>query len=361
MADDENEKTEAPSQKRLDEAFREGNVPKSIELGTWFVLFGLALALSAMGASAKGLMPILAIFLSRSHELPRDGAGLQNIVVQVFASLGAILSWPLVLIIGFALTGALIQHRIVVTLKSVAPQISRVSPMSGLKRIYGTDALINFVKTFLKFSVIAFTLVIVLWPRRHELPEILGFDPPAIVGLIRDDVISVLIAVLIAFGALAGGDYALQRLRWYNKLKMSRQDLKDEYKQQEGSPEIKQRLRQLRRKMAKQSMHQRVPKATLVVANPTHFAVALQYEEGMRAPLCLAKGVDHLALKIRGIAEEAGVPVIEDPPLARALHRMVEIDEEIPLEFYKPVAEIIGYVMRLNRSRLRPDARRPIR
>ena len=356
---DNEDKTEAPSQKKLDDALQEGNVPRSIELGTWFVFFGLALAISVMGANAQILSQVLSGMLARPHEMAVDAAGLSQIVTHLAAVVGSALAWPLVLIAAAALFGSMIQHQIAVTLKSVAPQLSRVSPLSGFKRIFGSEALINFVKTILKFIVVAVTLIIVMWPHRREMPQLLTFDPITIAHIIHADLLSVMIAVVIAFGVIAGGDYLVQRLRWYNKLKMTRHDLKEEYKQQEGSPEIKQRIRQLRRKLAKQSMAQRVPKATLVVANPTHFAVALQYEEGMRAPLCLAKGVDHLALKIRKLAEESGVPVIEDPPLARALHRLVEIDDEIPLELYKPVAEIIGYVMRLNRSRSRPDARRP--
>lgn len=358
---DQHDKTEAPSQKRIEDALKDGNVAKSIELGTWFVFFGLALALSVMGSGAKSVAGSLAAFLAQAHDMPHDASGLTELISRLFATLGSALAWPLVLILGFALIGSLIQHQVVASLKSVSPQLSRISPLSGFKRIYGLEALINTVKTLLKFAVVTGTLILVLWPHRNEVAKILFFDPVAIVALIHGDLIAVMIAILIAFGVLAGGDYFVQRLRWYNKLKMSRHDMKEEFKQQEGSPEIKLRVRQLRRKFAQQAIRQRVPRATVIIANPTHFAVALQYEEGMRAPLCLAKGVDHLALKIRQLAEDSGVPVIEDPPLARALHRLVEIDEEIPLELYKPVAEIIGYVLRLNRSRSRPDARRSFR
>jgi flagellar biosynthetic protein FlhB len=163
----------------------------------------------------------------------------------------------------------------------------------------------------------------------------------------------IFVAVISIYTLVAGGDYFLQWINWQNRLRMSRQDLKDEFKQQEGSPEIKNKLRQMRRKMSRSAMMGRIPKATVIVTNPTHFAVALQFEEGMRAPICVAKGVDVLALRIRQLATEYDIPIIEDRPLARSLYKLVEVDDEIPLDLYKPVAEIIGYVMRLHMRRRR--------
>lgn len=356
---DQEDKSEAPSQKRIDDAYKDGNVPKSQELGTWFVMFGSALALAFAGSSARNFSELMTPFLARPHELVADPSGLLQISTHLMILLAGVLAGPVAVIAGFALFGSLVQHRVVASMKSVKPQFSRVSPLAGFKRVFGTEALISFVKTILKFLIVGGALVFALWPRRDDIARIIFLNPASMAGLILDDMMALVIAMLIAFGLVAGGDYLFQRLRWYNKLKMTRHDMKEEFKQQEGSPEIKMRLRQLRRKMSQQSIRTAVPKATLVVTNPTHFAVALQYEDGMQAPRCVAKGVDHLALRIRGIAEESGVPVIEDPPLARALHRLVEVNEEIPLELYKPVAEIIGYVLRLNRSRSRPGPRRP--
>lgn len=357
---DQDDKTEAPSQKRIDDAYKEGNVPKSIELGGWFVFFGMALALAFAGSNATRFVHDMTPFLARPHEMPADPAGLMRLMAEVSAVIAFVLAGPMLLIFGFALFGAMTQHRIVATLKSVAPKMSRVSPLAGFKRVFGTEALLNIVKTILKFAIVGCAVFFALWPRRGDIARMIALDPAAMGAVILHDIVVLAIAIVIAFGFVAAGDYVFQRLRWFNKLKMTRHDMKEEFKQQEGSPEIKMRVRQLRRKMSQQALAQRVPKSTVVIANPTHFAVALQYEEGMQAPLCLAKGVDHLALKIRAMAEEKGIPVIEDPPLARSLHRLVEIDEEIPLEFYRPVAEIIGYVMRLNRSRSRPAPRRPV-
>ena len=158
-------------------------------------------------------------------------------------------------------------------------------------------------------------------------------------------------AVLALFVVIAIGDFGWQRYSWYQRQKMTKQEIKEEFKNSEGNPEIKAKLRQIRASRVRKRMMAAVPKATVIITNPTHFAVALQYEPGMAAPLCLAKGVDAIALKIREVAGEHRVPIVENPPLARALYATVDIDEEIPVEHYQAVAEVIGYVLRLKGRR----------
>jgi flagellar biosynthetic protein FlhB len=155
--------------------------------------------------------------------------------------------------------------------------------------------------------------------------------------------------VLAVYFILAILDFVYQRHSWIERQMMTKQEIKEEYKETEGNPEVKQKVAQLRRQQAQRRMMSKVPKASVVIMNPTHYAVALQYERGMDAPVCVAKGVDELALRIKSVAQENGVPVIENPPLARALHAVVDLDETIPEEHYKAVAEVIGYVMRLKR------------
>jgi flagellar biosynthetic protein FlhB len=157
-------------------------------------------------------------------------------------------------------------------------------------------------------------------------------------------------SVVAALAIVAALDYLWQYREWYEKQKMSLRELKEEFKQTEGDPAIKAKIRQLRQARSRKRMMAAVPKSTVVITNPTHFAVALKYERGMAAPICVAKGVDAIALKMREVATNANVPVVENPPLARALHATVEIDQEIPPEHYKAVAEVIGYLMRLNRQ-----------
>jgi flagellar biosynthetic protein FlhB len=157
-------------------------------------------------------------------------------------------------------------------------------------------------------------------------------------------------AVVAALAVIAGADYLFQYRQWFQRQKMSLQEIKEEFKQTDGDPHIKAKLRQLRQERGKKRMMAAVPKASVVITNPTHYAIALQYDRGMNAPLCVAKGKDLIALKIREVAAEHGVPVVENPPLARALHATVEVDREITPEHYKAVAEVIGYVMRLRKG-----------
>jgi flagellar biosynthetic protein FlhB len=189
----------------------------------------------------------------------------------------------------------------------------------------------------------------VLWADRDRLQSYAAMPPSVLLGIILSLAIKLLGAVLSVFAFVAVGDFVYQRFSWNKKQRMSKEEVKQESKEQEGNPEIKAKMRQIRMQRLRKRMMAEVPKATVVIANPTHFAVALKYESGMQAPVCVAKGVDALALRIRAVAEENNVPVIENPPLARALHASAEIDDVIPVEHYKAVAEVIGFVLRLRR------------
>src|SRR5450756_956888 len=190
----------------------------------------------------------------------------------------------------------------------------------------------------------------ILWPERHRLESMLAFDPSAILGITTNLTVQLMGAVVAMLAVVAIADYFFQYRQWYERQKMSLQEVKDEYKQSEGDPHIKGRIRQLRHARMKKRMMAAVPKASVVITNPTHYAVALSYERGMSAPVCVAKGVDTIALKIREIAGQHDIPIVENVQLARALHASVEIDDEIPVEHYHAVAEIIGYVMGLKRG-----------
>ena len=172
-------------------------------------------------------------------------------------------------------------------------------------------------------------------------------DPAIILALTKTLSLEMLGTVVAILFVVALADYLFQYRQWYERQKMSVRELKEEFKQTEGDPAIKAKIRQLRQTRMKKRMMAAVPKASVIITNPTHYAIALQYERGMNAPVCLAKGIDNIALKIREVAAEHGIPVVENPPLARALHATIEVDEEVPPEHYKAVAEVIGYVMRL--------------
>jgi flagellar biosynthetic protein FlhB len=213
--------------------------------------------------------------------------------------------------------------------------------------MFSKIALMNFVKGLIKLALIGAIMTVVLWPKRNEMDGLVTMDPAVLLPLTRTLSLDVLGTVVAVLAIIAAADYLFQYRQWYNKLKMSLQELKEEFKQTDGDPHVKAKIRQLRVERSKKRMMAAVPQASVVITNPTHYAVALQYDRGMDAPVCLAKGLDNIALKIREVAAEHNIPIVENPPLARALHATVEIDEEVPPEHYKAVAEVIGYVMRL--------------
>ncbi len=190
----------------------------------------------------------------------------------------------------------------------------------------------------------------ILWPERHRVDSMVRLDPAVILSATKTLSMQLIGAVVALLAAVAAADYFFQYRQWFERQKMSLQEVKEEYKQSEGDPHIKGRIRQLRQMRMKKRMMAAVPTASVVITNPTHFAVALKYEPGMSAPVCVAKGADAIAFKIREVANANDIPIVENPPLARALHATVEIDDEIPVEHYHAVAEVIGYVMRLRRG-----------
>ena len=218
--------------------------------------------------------------------------------------------------------------------------------MAGFKRLYGVDGLVQFLKTFVKLIAVSAIAWFVLKPHAREFEQLATLHPSAILPFGRDLIFSLLWAILAFLGVTSGVDWLWQRFRFAERMKMSKEELKEDYKQTEGDPHVKAKLRQLRIERSRKRMMQNLPKATVVITNPTHFAVALRYEQGeTAAPVCVAKGVDALALKIREVAGQHGVPILEDPPLARALYATVEVDEPIKREHFEVVARVIGFVM----------------
>jgi flagellar biosynthetic protein FlhB len=243
-----------------------------------------------------------------------------------------------------------IQHRLVWSADSLTPKFSKISPLAGLKRQFSRQAIANFIKGLIKLTVLGSVMVALLWPQRYRLDSLVSTDILGTLLLTRSLSLDLLGAVVAILFLVAAADYLFQYRQWFERQKMSLREMKDEFKQTEGDPQVKGKIRQLRQARARRRMMAAVPKASVIITNPTHYAIALQYDRGMNAPVCLAKGTDLVALKIRELATQHSIPIVENPPLARALHATVEIDEEIPTEHYKAVAEIIGYVMKLRRG-----------
>jgi flagellar biosynthetic protein FlhB len=352
MADDrdDSQQTEEPTQRKLDDAREQGDVVKSTELSTFLLLAGGTLAIAIFGRSAsESLTQLMRGFLESPDQMALDPGGIALLMRRVLAALAAILAGPFVLLMGSALAGHLLQGMPTFTTARMSLDLSKLSPLSGFKRLFGMDGLMNLVKGIIKIVIVGSVVWMVLWPERNHLEAILGQAPTDVAGDMTRLLFKIAIAALSVLAAIAGGDYFLQRFRFLKRNRMSKQEIKEEFRQSEGDPHIKAKIRQIRHERAKRRMMAAIPTATVVITNPTHFAVALKYESGkMAAPICVAKGVDALALKIREVAKEHDVPIVENPPLARALHATVEIDDAIPSEHYKAVAQVIGYVMRLN-------------
>ena len=342
------DRTEDPTPHRIEESFKRGDVAKSAEVAILFSLGALTLALLLVPAlgTATRLAAELGAFLGNVHLVPDSPDGMMSAGKRGLFSALAALAVPVGAVVAASLAAGLVQHRPVFSAEALMPKFDRVSPLAGLKRILGLQAVVQFVKGLLKIALAGTLAIWILWRERERFESMVGQEPVEIAASVLVLAVKLLGSVLVLHAIVTGADVLYQRFAWLRRLRMTREEVKRESKEQDGNPEIKAKIRQSR---LRKRMMAAVPTATVVVANPTHFAVALRYEAGMAAPTCVAKGVDELALRIRRVAEEHGVAVIENPPLARALHAAVEIDAEIPVDHYKAVAEVIGFVLRLKR------------
>lgn len=342
------EKTEEPTGRKLEKAREEGDIVKSQEVNYWFVMMGGAIAVGLMGSSMAGsMLDTLRVFLASPQDIPMDRDHLRLVVMHVGTVIFGALALPLGILVVSAIAGNVVQNAPVFSAKSMKPSFSKISPAKGLERMFGAKSVMNLFKSMVKFAVVGGVMISIVWPDRNQLPLMMTWDVSMLLPAVRSMALKMFGGVIAVMTIMAGLDYLFEYFQWMKKQRMSVQEIKDEHKQAEGDPKIKGRLRQLRIERSRRRMMAEVPKASVVIMNPTHYAVALKYEKGMGAPICVAKGVDGLALRIRALAEESNVTVVVNPPLARALHASVELDQEVPPEHYKAVAEVIGYVMRL--------------
>jgi len=356
MADqpDKDQQTEKPTQRRLEEARRKGNVPISRDITGTMVLGTLTILLVAAGGTlasdfTRTLQPLLAgadgIDLGRTGELT-------GVLSGVLAQVGWAAAPILAVLVLAAVIGTVGQNGLVISAERLQPKLERVSPVAGLKRMFSLPTLVELVKGTVKIAVISIAGWMAVRPSLQGLDMMPLTEPAATARVAGSVLLDLLIYVCGAMLVIAVLDAGWQRFSWWRQLYMSREELRDEHKQMEGNPEIKARLKMLRRQRARRRMMAAVPEATVVITNPTHFAIALQYDRAtMRAPKCIAKGQDRVAQRIREVAAENGVPVVENKPLARALFRAIEIDQDVPPEHYRAVAEVISYVFSLRGTR----------
>ena len=357
MADDSDDaqKTEEPTAKKLEDAFKKGQVPKSQEVGHWFMTIGITLVVMIFIAGlGNGLTDDLLKFIEQPHTIATDRFHLG----QVFGDLGWEIIWVVAPALGtlmiVGLLGNLIQHRPVFSAERIKPKLEKLSLLKGAKRLFSLKSIVEFLKGIFKITLVGSIAILFVLPSMDQLPVVVSYDVLQVLNLMQDQALLLLAGVVAVMSVIAGLDFMYQRYNHMKELRMTKQEIKDEYKQTEGDPMIRARLRALRAERSRQRMMQSVPEADVIITNPTHFAVALQYKaEDERAPVVVAKGMDNIAAKIREIANEHDIPIVENPPLARALHKACDLDDEIPYEHFKAVAEIIGYVMRLNKNKLK--------
>jgi flagellar biosynthesis protein FlhB len=350
-AGDQEDKTEDPTQRKLEQALEKGDVPKSTEVATFFMLAAATLSFMIFaGSHTRDLALSLKSFLGNIHQFSVDGQALRAIAKHSLTISMAAIGVPMLFLVIAGIAGNMSQHNLVWSVESLGFKFSRVSPMAGFKRVFGKEALVNFAKGLLKMIIVGAAVVIALWPQRLKLEAMVQFDVASLAPEMLTLILKLFGATLAIYIFIAAGDFAYQRSTWYKRQKMTKQEIKEEQKETDGNPEIKQKIRQLRNRAARKRMMAAVPQASVIITNPTHYAVALRYESGMNAPICVAKGLDAIALKIREVAGEHNIPIVENKPLARALHASVDIDGEIPSEHYKAVAEVIGYVMRFRKT-----------
>lgn len=352
---DDSQKTEDPTPKKIEESRRKGQVAMSRELGNWIMLLAGTIVIGTLsGSMLTDLAVLLRGYLEHAGELPGAPGGIGLVLSQGFFGVLKALAVPFAIFLLAAFIGPFAQVGPLFAPDIIKPDFSKVSPITGLGRLFSLRALVEFAKGLLKIGLISLVGVIILKPYFGGIDHMVGLPIPLMLTEMQSLVMRMMIGVLIALLILAIADVVYQRMEYMKRMRMTRQEMKDEYRQSEGDPQIKARLRQLRSERARKRMMQAVPTADVVITNPTHFAIALKYDPAsMAAPVCVAKGMDAVALRIREIATESKVEIVENPPLARTLFDAVEVDQAIPQELYKAVAEIISFVFR-KQGRLKP-------
>lgn len=353
---DPESKTEEATPRKLEDARKKGDVAKSPDVASTLSLAGASAAVLMTGgwfatSMAEQLLP----FIAAPHTMLgglEAGAGVEIGAIALWAAapfLGVVM---LATILG-GVGGNVAQSGLIFSADKLKPDWSKVSPMKGFKRIFGPDGLVQFIKTFIKLLAVGMICWMVLKPRLRDLENMAAMPPAMILPVARDMILALVVATLILLAFTAGADFLWQKFRFAERMKMTKEEIKEDYKQSEGDPHVKAKLKQIRAQRSRQRMMQNVPKATVIIINPTHYSVALRYEpgEGDPAPICVAKGVDALAMRIREVAREHKVPIVENVPLARALYAAVEVDQTIPREHFEAAARVIGFVMQKRKKK----------
>ncbi len=341
-------RTEPATEKRRQKARDEGSFPKSADFDATLLLWGNLFLFTALGSTTLALLGQQMVhFLRRARPGVVSLDDLGVLVLDCAGVLGRILLPFLALNLLVALGVQFAQRGFHVNTKPLTPRLGRLNPVAGFQRLLSLRSAVEFLKSVLKFLLFAWVAWLVVSPRIPLLLSTLRLPLPQGVHVLQETLLLVYRNVMLAMLVLAFGDFLYQRYQFEDSIKMTKQEVKDEAKEAEGSPEIKGHQRSLMMAAARRRMLVEVPKATVVITNPTHVAVALRYDDSTAAPLCVAKGLDFLAQQIKKKARESGVPLVENVALARSLYRAVKVDQPIPRELYQAVAQVLAYVYRL--------------
>ncbi len=346
---DDAQKTEDPTPKRIEESRKKGQVALSRELNNWIMLLTATILIGTLGAHVmRSLTNHMRSYIEHAHAFPSGPGGVAMALGDSFWGILGILALPFLVLMFAAFIGPFVQVGPLFAPGAIKPSLSKISPIQGLKRLFSKRALMEFAKGVLKISIIATVGLVLLYPFYGAIEHLVGAPVQVTLYELLLLVMRLMAGILVALIVIAVIDVAFQRTEHMKKIRMTRQEVKDEYKQTEGDPHVRAKLRQLRAEKSRQRMMQAVPQADVIITNPTHFSIALKYDpDKMDAPVCVAKGIDDMALRIREVAKEHDITLYENPPLARILYDTVDIDEVIPAEHYKAVAEIISYVFKL--------------
>ncbi|MCX8569855.1 flagellar biosynthesis protein FlhB [Aminobacter sp. MET-1] len=345
--DDKDSKTEEATEKKIRDTIEKGKLPVSKEAAI-FTSFLAILVYAVFFASSS--VAELGVFLSNFLEKPESWPlGTERDVIELYQAvimeIGRAVTSLLIMLVVAGLAASILQNVPQFVGERIRPQLSRISLTKGWSRMFGVQGLVEFLKSVAKLSLVVLVLIFVLSNDHRRLLAGMITNPVAFASVIRSIAVDILVVIVFVMGAITVADFVWSRFHWRQEQRMTKQEVKDEMKQAEGDPIIKSRLRSIARDRARQRMITAVPQATLVIANPTHFAIALRYvREENAAPVVLAKGQDLVALKIREIAEANGIPVFEDVALARSMYKQVSVDSVIPPQFYQAVAELVRIV-----------------
>ena len=353
-ADNDAEKTEEPTGKKLNKQRDEGNVAVSTEVKNWFGILSFFIFVAfLLPVISRELLQAFEVYLDEAGTLPTDTAALYQKLQRMVIGLAFLLAVPFAIFIGLAIFANVYQNGLMWVPSKLKFDIAKLNPISGFKRMFSLNQFVELPKGIAKIVIIGVGAYLVVRPELSRLNLLIDAPLSSLLWQMWIVAVKLILVVLIVFLLVAILDLVYQRWSYTQKNKMTKQEVKDEHKQSEGDPQVKARIRKVRFERYRERMMANVPNADVVVTNPTHFAVALKYDpETMGAPRVTAKGADLIAATIRRIAEEHGIPIMQNPPLARALYDTTEVDQEIPTEHYKAVAEVISFVFRQQRRKV---------